>query len=202
MRNIKDVVLLITAIILGINSVKGQYLTAAQMCIYYGQPKSVITVGSQGTIFTKFDRQGRIVNIRQGNMHIAYAWSEDGRTVTLSMYQGANFMSSTDIEISEFSASKHEYRVNGNVDMSVRFKENGAIDKIRLSAPQMQGVTTYFYRSPQEMFPYAVEQSSGDQSIKMSIIINETDDYGNPAMFTQEVIGNKEVCRYEIEYYQ
>lgn len=66
---------------------------------------------------------------------------------------------------------------------------------------QMTGTMTYFYHQQSDVYPYAIEQVAGNQSAKGSIIIDETDSYGNAIVYTQEFMGNKDVMRLIIEYY-
>ena len=53
-----------------------QSLSAAQMNIYYGHPKTVTMTNQQGTVITELDRQGRVTQVTQGNMRMTY---ENGR---------------------------------------------------------------------------------------------------------------------------
>ena len=52
------------------------------------------------------------------------------------------------------------------------------------------------------MYPYAVEQSMGDQSVKGVVTIDKTDSYGNAVEFSQEVMGQKITNHLTIEYHK
>lgn len=197
----RPLVICMAILIAGSVTAVAQNLTAKQMNIYFGNPKSVITTNSQGTIKTEFDTFGRITKILQGNMHVVYDWNKDGSGVTLSMYQGANFMDSGTIEISVFNNMEYKYMVGGEVETTVIFKDNGAMDKTIMSNPQITGTMTFYYYSASDMFPYAIEQSMGVQSVVASVTINETDEKGNPTVYTQESMGNKDVTTQSIVYY-
>lgn len=178
-----------------------QNLTAAQMNIYFGHPKKVTVSNSQGVVTTEFDREGKITGISQGNMRMVYDWASDGKNVTLSMYQGQNIQDSGNISITTLSKSLYKYTIGGVVEMSVVFKENGAVEKLNISNPQMSTTMTYFYHNSQDIYPYAIEQSMGDQAMKLAVTINKTDSYGNAIEYTQEAMGMKDVSHLAIEYY-
>ncbi len=178
-----------------------QNLTAKQMNIYFGSPKKVTVSNSQGTIITEFDRKGRVTSARQGNMSISYEWDESGENVTLSMYQGANYQDHSHIKIIENSQSKLKYTIGNMVDMELLFKSNGALKKTVMTSSQMSGSMNYYYKSESDIFPYAIEQVVGHQSMKQSVTIHETDSYGNAVAYTQEFMGNKDVTKVTIEYY-
>lgn len=182
-------------------SALSQSLTAAQQNIYFGHPKSAVITNSQGTTTNEFDRQGRITSITQGNMRMVYDWAADNSSVTMSMYQGQNLVDSGTVEISVFTPREYKYNIGGQADMTVTFRPNGSIDKMVMRNPQMTVTMTYYYRSADDMYPYAVEQAMGEQSAKLSVTIDETDAMGNPAVYTQEMMGNKDVTRTTIEYY-
>ncbi len=192
------IVLVMTAI--GSTDAKGQNLTGAQMNIYFGHPKKVRMSNQQGAIVTEFDRDGRILSVSQGNMRMVYDWSAHRDSVTLSMYQGPNMKDAGLIEISEFTKTAYRYKVAG-LEYKVEFKENGAMLRNVTSNAQVSTTSTYLYRAESDMFPYAIEQTMGDQAIRWTVTINQTDSYGNPTEFTQETIGMKNVTRFEIEYY-
>lgn len=200
----KRLVLLTAAIITiltGAFSSFGQNLTAAQMNIYFGQPKRATVTNNQGTVTTEFDREGRVLRVAQGNMRMEYNWSSNGKTVTITAYQGQNVQDSGVIEISEFSKSVYKYTMGDVVQMTVSFNNNGAMENIKMVNPQMSATTTYFYRNPKDMFPYAIEQTMGDQSIKGAISIDKTDAVGNAIEYTQEAMGMKNITKVSIEYY-
>jgi len=178
-----------------------QNLTARQMNIYFGSPKKVTMSNSQGTTVTEFDRTGRVTSATQGNMSISYEWNEQGDNVTLSMYQGANYQDHVNIEIVENSPSKLKYTIGNMVNMEILFKENGALEKSIITNPQMSGTVFYFYKNDTDVFPYAIAQESGNQSMKISVTIDEIDSYGNVIVCTHEYLGNKDVTRMFIEYY-
>lgn len=201
MEKLKKICVVITVMMTIILSASAQNLTAAQMNIYFGSPKKVILTNSQGTTITEFDRKGRITKVIQGNMSVKYEWSEDGENVILSMYQGANYQESGYIEIRENTPSKLNYVVGEMVTMDVSFKSNGALEKAVMDSPQMSGAITYLYYNENDAYPYAIDQSVGNQSAKCSIIIEELDSYGNAIVFTQEFMGNKDVTRLTIDYY-
>lgn len=201
MTNLKQIFAAITLFFTMILSAAAQNLTANQMNIYFGSPKKVIMTNSQGTTVTEFDRRGRVTKANQGNMSISYDWSDDGSEVTLSMYQGVNMQDQGHIKIIENTPSKLKYDIGGMVMMDIFFKNNGAVDKVVMANPQMTGTMTYFYHQQSDVYPYAIEQASGNQSAKGSVIIDETDSYGNAIVYTQEFMGNKDVTRLIIEYY-
>lgn len=201
MNNLKTISAIIAIMIMLILPVSAQNITARQMNIYFGMPKKVTMSNSQGTTTTEFDRDGRVVKVKQGNMSISYEWSEDGKEVILSMYQGANFQDHGHISIIENNSSKLKYSIEGMITMDIVFKNNGALDKVVMTNPQMNATMTYLYRNSDDVFPYAIEQAAGDQALKSSVIINETDSLGNPVVYTQEAMGNKDVTRLTIEYY-
>jgi len=178
-----------------------QNLTARQMNIYFGSPKKVTMSNSQGTTVTEFDHTGRVTSAKQGNMSVSYEWNEQGDNVTLSMYQGANYQDHAHIEIVENSPSRLKYTIGNVVNMEILFKENGALEKSVMSNPQMSGSMIYFYKNDDDVFPYAIAQESGNQSIKISVTIDEIDSYGNVIVYTQEFMSNKDVTRMIIEYY-
>lgn len=201
MVNLKQISVVIAFIAAVILPTKAQNLTASQLNVYFGTPKKVTVTNSQGTTVTEFDRSGRVIKAKQGNMSINYDWSDNGSEVTLSMYQGVNMKNHVHIKIIENTPSKLKYDIDGVVQMDISFKNNGALDKMINTNPQMSGTMTYFYNQESDVFPYAIEQVAGNQSAKVSITIDETDSYGNPIVSTQEFMGNKEVTRLMIEYY-
>lgn len=178
-----------------------QNLTASQLNIYFGSPKKATVTNSQGTIIAEFDRNGRVTKVTQGNMSFKYDWSTDGKEVTVSMYQGANFQDSGLINVLENSPSRLKYVIGDMATMDISFKNNGAVEKIQMSNPQGNGTMTYFYDNASDVFPYAIEMSTGVQSAKISVTIDKTDSYGNPTAYTQEIMGQKEVTKMIIEYY-
>lgn len=181
--------------------VVAQNLTARQMNIYFGSPKKVTMSNSQGTTVTEFDRIGRVTSTKQGNMSISYEWNESGDSVILSMYQGANYQDHTHIKIVENSRSQLKYTIGNMVDMEISFNGNGALEKSVMTTPQMSTSMIYYYKGEGDIFPYVIEQEMGNQSMKLSVSINETDFYGNAIVYTQEFMGNKDVTRLTIEYY-
>lgn len=201
MINLKQICTALTLVMATILPVAAQNLTASQMNIYFGTPKKVTMTNSQGTTVTEFDRSGRVTKAQQGNMSVTYDWSDDGSEVTLSMYQGANFQDHGHIRIIENSPSKLKYDMGGMITMDISYKKNGALDKVVMTNPQMSGTMTYFYEKETDVYPYAIEQASGNQALKASVTIDETDSYRNAIVYTQEAMGNKDVTRLMIEYY-
>lgn len=201
MTNLKRICAVITFVVAMILPVVAQNLTASQLNIYFGSPKKVVMTNSQGTSVTEFDRNGLVTKARQGNMSISYDWSDDGSEVTLSMYQGANLQDHGHIKIIENTPSRLKYDMGGMITMDITFKTNGALDKYIMTNPQMSATMTYLYNNEGDIFPYAIEQSAGNQSAKMSVTIDETDSCGNPTAYTQEFMGNKDVTKLTIEYY-
>lgn len=201
MKSLKQICAVITLLTTMYLSATAQNLTASQMNIYFGAPKKVCMTNSQGTTVTEFDRNGRVTKVQQGNMSINYDWSEDGSEVILSMYQGSIFQEHRHIRIIEYTLSKLKYDIGGVVTMDIFFKKNGTLDKIVMANPQMTGTMTYFYHCESDVYPYAVEQVAGNQCVKGSVIIDETDSYGNAIVYTQECMGNKDITRLTIEYY-
>lgn len=185
----------------GVISVIAQNLTAAQMNIYFGQPKKATVTNSQGTVVTEFDPQGRIISISQGNMRAVYDWEEDGSEVTMTMFQGQNIKDSGIIKIAELSKKHYSYEIGGMVNVTVDFKENCAMSGSSMASPQMVMTTKYYYNNADDMFPYAIEQSMGNQSLKASLSIDRIDSVGNPIEFTEEMMGQKSQTRQTIEYY-
>lgn len=198
---IKQFVIALVMMVVGSVCATAQNLTAAQMNIYFGHPKSAIVTNSQGTVVTEFDRDGRIMNVTQGSMRMVYDWSPEGDKVTLSMYQGQSLKESGVIEISEFTKTCYKYVIGGATSVEVAFKENGAMDKSVMTNESMTLVMTFFYHNLDDVYPYAIEQSLGNQSIKVSVAIDETDSYGNAVRYTQEIMGQKDVTQMTIEYY-
>lgn len=198
---IKVLIAFLAVVLCGLFPVAAQNLTAAQMNIYFGQPKKVTVHNAQGVIVTEFDRNGRIESISQGNMHTVYDWEEDGSEVTLTMLQGQNIKGSGVIKISELSKALYSYSDVGTMDVKVDFKNNGAISGAVMSNSQMEVTTKYYYKETDDIFPYAIEQSMGEQSVKVSVTIDRFDSVGNPVEFTQEMMGQKDVTRQTIEYY-
>ncbi len=198
LKQISAVIALVAAVILPATA---QNLTASQLNVYFGTPKKVTMTNSQGTTVTEFDRCGRVTKAKQGNMSINYDWSDDGSEVTLSMYQGVNMQDHGHIKIIENTPSRLKYDMGGMMTMDITFKKNGAMDKTIMTNPQMSATETYLYNNESDVFPYAIEQSAGNQSAKVSVTIDETDSYGNPTAYTQELMGNKDVTRLTIEYY-
>lgn len=200
MNPLKCLAIIIVMMVIGSMDTRGQNLTAAQMNIYFGHPKKVKMSNQQGAIVTEFDRDGRILSVSQGNMRMAYDWSAHRDSVTLSMYQGPNMKDADLIEISEFTKTAYKYKVSGQ-EYKVEFKENGAMLNNVTSNAQISMTTSYLYHAESDVFPYAIEQTMGDQAVRLTVTINQTDSYGNPTEFTQETIGMKNVTRFEIEYY-
>lgn len=201
MINLKRICTAIAFVVAMILPAAAQNLTASQLNIYFGSPKKVVMTNSQGTSVTEFDRNGLVTKAQQGNMSISYDWSNDGSEVTLSMYQGANFQDHGHIKIIENTRSRLKYDMGGMITMDITFKKNGALDKTIMTNPQMSATVTYLYNNESDVFPYAIEQSAGNQSAKMSVTIDETDSYGNPTAYTQEFMGNNDVTKLTIEYY-
>jgi len=179
-----------------------QSLSAAQMNIYYGHPKTVTMTNQQGTVITELDRQGRVTQVTQGNMRMTYAWSDDGKSVEMSMYQGQNFVDSGTIEILEFTPARYKYNIGGTTEVTVDFRPNGSIEKMTMVNPQMTGSMTYYYNSDDDMYPCAIEQEAGGQSMKVAMTIEGTDDHGNLTAYSGELMGNKQVTTQTIEYYE
>lgn len=201
MVNLKQIGTVIALMIVMILPASAQNLTARQMNIYFGTPKKVTMTNSQGTTVTEFDPIGRVTKAQQGNMSINYEWSEDGSEVIMSMYQGANYQDHGHVKILENTSSRLKYEIGGMMTMDIVFKGNGALDKVVMTNPQMSGTMTYFYEKESDVYPYAIEQASGNQAVKASVTIDKTDSYGNAIVFTQEAMGNKDVTRLTIEYY-
>lgn len=181
--------------------VVAQNLTARQMNIYFGSPKKMTMSNSQGTTVTEFDRIGRVTSTKQGNMSISYEWNESGDSVILSMYQGANYQDHTHIKIVKNSRSQLKYTIGNMVDIEISFNGNGALEKSVMTTHQMSTSMIYYYKSDKDVFPYAIEQDMGNQSMKLCVNVNETDSYGNAIEYTQEFLGNRNVTRLIIEYY-
>lgn len=198
--SLKTLVAVMLIAVAGILESKGQNITASQLNIYFGHPKQVTVVNPQGTAVTEFDKEGRITSVTQGNMKMVYDWAPDGKTITLSMYIGVNIQEAGVIEVTEFTKEALRYKAGVN-DMSVTFKENGAIDTCIMKTPQGEAVTKYLYRNTADAHPYACDMSMGDQGMKLAITINKTDDKGNSIEFTQELMGQKQVTTMQIEYY-
>lgn len=198
---IKKIAVLMILAISCTAAVDAQNLTAAQMNIYFGHPKKATQTTPQGVVVTEFDRDGRILSTTQGNMRVDYDWAEDGKSVTLSMFQGQNVKDSGVIEISEMSPEKLAYNVGGAMEYTVDFKTNGAVSNAVMSNPQMEITTEYFYREGDDYYPYAIELRMGDQAQKLSVTIDRKDAVGNAVEFTQELMGQKELTRLDIEYY-
>lgn len=201
MVNLKQIGTVIALMIVMILPATAQNLTARQMNIYFGTPKKVTMTNSQGTTVTEFDPIDRVTKAQQGNMRINYEWSEDGSEVIMSMYQGANYQDHGHVKILENTSSRLKYEIGGMMTMDIVFKGNGALDKVVMTNPQMSGTMTYFYEKESDVYPYAIEQASGNQAVKASVTIDKTDSYGNAIVFTQEAMGNKDVTRLTIEYY-
>ena len=201
MMKFKLLFVVIMSFIIATLPMVAQELTARQMNIYFGHPKKVTRTNSQGTSVMEFDRSGRVICARQGNMSIAYEWNESGDEVILSMYQGANYQDGARVQVVENSSSRLKYKMGGMMVFDVLFKENGVLDKIVMSNAQMSASTTFYYKSANDVYPSQVEQKSGNQSMTISVVVNETDSYGNAIVYTQECLGNKDVTRLTIEYY-
>lgn len=201
MVKLKSSCIVIMLIITTILPASAQNLTARQMNIYFGSPKKVIMSNSQGTTVTEFDHAGHVTSAKQGNMSISYEWNESGDSVILSMYQGVNYQDHAHIEIIENSPSKLKYVIGSIVNMEISFKENGVLEKSVMTNAQMSGSMIYYYKNDNDVYPYAIEQEMGNQSMKLSVTINKTDSYGNAIVYTQEFMGNKDVTRLTIEYY-
>lgn len=197
----KKIVLLIILLFVNEQLATSQNLVAAQMNIYFGHPKTVIQNNSQGTIVTTFDYEGRILSISQGNMRMDYDWANDGKSVIVSMYQGADIKDSVAISISEMSNKKLKYNIGDIVNFEISFKSNGAVEHCVNSNPQMTVTTDYYYKNIDDFYPYSYEMYMGDQSIKISLIIDKMDSIGNAIEYTQELMGQKDSSRLEIEYY-
>lgn len=199
MKNIIRQFFLIVAIFLSnVVVAQAQYLIASQMNIYFGTPKTATITNSQGAMVVSFDTQGRIMEIKQGLMRMVYSWKDN--SVNISMYQGQNFMDSGIIEIEELSESRLVYSIN-EISCEIIFKNNGAIQSIKNIAPQMIMTQKYLYKENSDVFPYGIEQSNGAQSMITTVTVKETDDKGNPTLFTNEMFGNIETVRVNIEYY-
>jgi len=197
----KELVIALVIIVVGNIYSTAQSLTAAQMNIYFGHPKSATMTNSQGTVVTEFDREGRVINVTQGSMRMVYEWSPEGDKVTLSMFQGQSLKESGVIEISEFTKTCYKYVMGGATSVEIAFKENGAMEKSVMTNQSMTLVMTYFYHNLDDVYPYAIEQSLGNQSIKASVTIDEKDSYGNAVRYTQEIMGQKDVTQMMIDYY-
>lgn len=201
MVNLKQICAVIALVVAVILPTAAQNLTASQLNVYFGSPKKVTMTNSQGATVTEFDRNGRITNAKQDNMRISYDWSDDGSEVTLSMYQGVNLQDHGHIKIIENTLSRLKYDMGGMITMDITFKKNGAMDKTIMTNSQMSATVAYLYNNKSDVFPYAIEQSVGNKSVKVSVTIDETDSYGNPTAYTQEFMGNKDVTRLTIDYY-
>ena len=176
------------------------YLTAQQLDIYFGHPKKVSVEDNSGTTVIQFDIQGRITSLSQGNMRIEYDWESDDRSVIVSQFIGQNMQDGGIIEIEEFTKKRYKYNC-GETNIIVNFMKNGAVENTEVSSPYMSGTTKCYYHTPNDMYPYAIEQSMGDQSIKVVVTIDKTDSYGNAIEITQEFMGHKMETRRTIEYY-
>lgn len=197
----KNIFITLLIITLSVLSCKAQNLTAAQMGIYFGTPKTAITTNSQGTATIDFDRNGRITQVVQGNMKMVYEWTSDGKSVTISMYNGSIMQDSGYIEVYELSNSRYKYCIGGMTDVEIIFKKNGAYDYVITTNGQMSMKSTYHYKNEYDMYPNAVEMSMGDQSIKSSFTVKEYDTKGNAIVFTQEAMWQVDETSTVIEYY-
>lgn len=196
----RTLITLLLISVAGILESKGQNITASQLNIYFGHPKQVTVVNPQGTAVTEFDKEGRITSVTQGNMKMVYDWAPDGKTITLSMYIGVNMQETGVIEVAEFTKRDLKYKVGVN-EMSVTFKDNGAVDTMVMKSPQGEMMTKYLYRNPDDAYPYAGEMTMGEQAMKVALTVDKTDDKGNVTEFTQELMGQKQVTTMQIEYY-
>lgn len=196
----RTLITLLLISVAGILESKGQNITASQLNIYFGHPKQVTVVNPQGTAVTEFDKEGRITSVTQGNMKMVYDWAPDGKTITLSMYIGVNMQEAGVIEVAEFTKRDLKYKVGVN-EMSVTFKDNGAVDTMVMKSPQGEMMTKYLYRNPDDAYPYAGEMTMGEQAMKVALTVDKTDDKGNVTEFTQELMGQKQVTTMQIEYY-
>lgn len=196
----RTLITLLLISVAGILESNGQNITASQLNIYFGQPKRATVVNPQGTAVTEFDKEGRITSVTQGNLKMAYDWAPDGKSITVSMYLGVNMQEGGVIEVTEFTKKDLKYKVGVN-EMSVTFKDNGAVDTMMMKAPQGEVVTRYLYRNPEDAYPYAGEMTMGEQAMKVALTVDKTDDKGNVTEFTQELMGQKQVTTMQIEYY-
>lgn len=178
-----------------------QNLTAAQMNIYFGSPKKATVTTPQGTVVTEFDGQGRIISVTQGNMRMVYDWESVENKIIVSMFQGPNFKDKGEIVLTEFLPRHYRYSLDGSIEIDVTFMENGALDVSKVINPQATILTRYLYREADDVYPYAIENSFGEQAVEIEVAINKLDDRGNAVSYTQTAMGQAMETTVELEYY-
>lgn len=176
-------------------------LTAAQMNIYFGQPKNATITNPQGSMTYEFDRSGRVIAMIQGPARMTFEWAADNSSIKVSMYNNSVFQGGSEIVISEFTPAIYDYTMVGEGDITVTFRKNGSYDKMVASNTMMTLTTQYCYHNESDMYPYAVEMSNGSESVKVAVIIEATDSKGNATRFKREMMGMQEVSTVQIEYY-
>lgn len=202
-------ILSMSALGCGVNEVKQNvqnqdytpYLTAKQMNIYFGNPKSVVSKRSNGyTNKTCFDKNGRVTSVSIKDNKMVYDWKSNNQLVIMS-YSNNEFSASNLINISELSKSRYAYTVGGAIDVNVEFNSNETIQEINITNPKSTYTAIYHYNSDKEIYPTSVIQKMNDQTIKVKITIDQLDDKGNPIRFSESFLGNTIEANQIIEYY-
>lgn len=180
---------------------QAQNLTASQMNIYFGSPKKATVTTPQGVAVTEFDKEGRITSMTQGNMKMTYDWNVEPGKVIASMYQGPNLSDSGEIIVSKMTPEILEYNIPGMGEMEFNFKKNGAVDRSVMKTPQMEIVSVYLYKNPDDVYPYAIENEIAGQKITVNVSVDKTDAMGNAIEYTQESMGQSMTSKMDLEYY-
>ena len=182
--------------------INAQSLTQQMFNLYKGNVKTLVqkVEGIDGEIVTHFDKTGKVTSIEQGGGRMDYSWSSDNKSVELKGKVNGQYQGSQMLYISEMSSSIYKYEIGG-ISYNVEFKKNGAVNKQTISSNGQTQTTFFYFKRPDDLFPYKAVTSMGGQSITVTTSVLSTDSYGNPTKITQSSNGQSMTVICEISYY-
>lgn len=179
-----------------------QNLTQQMLNLYKGNVKTIVqrVEGIDGEAVTRFDRTGKITSVEQGGGKMDYSWSSDNKSVELKGYVNGQYQGAQMLYIKEMTSTNYKYETGG-VTYTVEFKKNGAINKQTMSANGQSQTTFFYFKRPDDLYPYKAVTSMGGQSMTVTSTVLSTDSYGNPTKISQSSNGQTMTMICEITYY-
>ncbi len=156
--------------------------------------------GVQGEAITQFDKDGKVLSFEQPEGRLEYSWSDDNSSVEIRGFVNGLLQGSQVVRISEMSASKYVYEIGG-ISYTVDWKSNGAVSKQTMTVNGQNQTTFFYYKRPEDFYPYKSVTSMGGQSMTTTIQVIETDSYGNLKKFSQTANGQTVITLLDIAYY-
>lgn len=172
-----------------------------RMCdVYMGKVKSIVVTSPETmSSETEFHIDGKIKSMKNSMCQIDYEWKgEEEIKFTASNSMGAETFY---ICINEYQKGYYDFDI-GEGNMKIWFRENGSIDKKEVTENGNKMITTYFYHSDSEMYPYKIENRMGTQSQVVYIKIEKCDSEGNAIVFTQSCNGMSMQIKRNITYFK